>query len=772
MQSRLCVPFAIILCSFVAVRAGLCAEQAAKGSSGGQDAAADLRLIKSRLVEMVLAPPRMGRDPARGGQGPRRPRGDDPASVERLATSLRADGSWEDLIYRNATPRDIAQGSYSDWGSTSSHLARMEEMARAYRTRSHPLYGQEGLRDKILLALDFWLRNDFRNVGWWQDQIGTQERLGATLLLMDELLSPEQRKAAVKIMQRSQIGTMTSANLLWMAGNQITWGCIAGEVEPVADAYRRIANEVRIAPGREDGIKADQSYYFHGEQLYAGGYGLSFTVSCARLAYVAAGTRFALPPAQVKILTDFVLEGQRWMTWGSLFDYTGVGREICRRNKNASGLAQPCRWLEDVCPERKADFAGFAKSVESGSLDGPVGNRHYWKSDTMVHRRDGFYASVRMLSSRMKSGECTRGEGLKSHHLADGVTFLYRDGKEYVNIFPVWDWRRLPGITCVHSDKPLIPPEVLQPPDNPTQKEGDDYARRLNAAVSSRGQRDFVGGVSDGACGLAAMDFVRGPLAVRKAWFFLDREIVCLGTGINSSADDPVLTSVNQCLLRGPVTFSEGQQPASLDRGKRTIGGACSVHHDGVGYVFPDKAKVVLTAEKQEGNWHDIVMGNRSQPAAEDVFSLWIDHGRPVSDGQYCYVIVPGIEAAKLDAYAKSRTTEVLRNAPAQQAVWQPEAKRAMAAFYEPGRVKAGDMEVSVDRPCLLLAKRGPTGLDLSVSNPENRPLKVTVEVNVHLDGPQCEWIADRKVSRVTFDLPSGEEAGRTVSRQLSARPM
>jgi len=152
------------------------------------------------------------------------------------------------------------------------------------------------------------------------------------------------------------------------------------------------------------------------------------------------------------------------------------------------------------------------------------------------------------------------------------------------------------------------------------------------------------------------------------------------------------------------------------------------------------------------------------------VFSLWIDHGHPVYGGQYCYLIVPGVEPDALEAYAKNHAVEVLRNLPWQQAVWHPELKLAMAAFYEPGRVKAGDLEVSVDRPCLLLARKGSAALDLAVSNPESRPLKVTVEVNLHLEGDGCEWLGDRKVSRVTFELPAGEEAGRTVVRRLSAR--
>ena len=564
----------------------------------------------------------------------------------------------------------------------------MASMARAYRMPGSRWHDDAELRTKILLALDFWLRNDFRNVEWWQDQIGTQERLGVTLLLMDEFLSPQQRAAAVKIMQRSKIGDKTGANLLWMAGNQIVWGCIAGQSEPVAEAYRRIADEIRITPDGEEGIKADEGFFQHGQQLYSGGYGMSFTDSCARLAYVAQGTRFALPPEKVKILIDYVLEGQRWMVRGSTFDYSGVGREICRRNKDAKALRQPCLRLESVCPERRDELAAFAQCLDDGSTDGPLGNRHFWKCDLMVHRRDAFYASVKMLSPRIISSECTRGEGLRSQHLSDGVTFLYRNGKEYVNIFPVWDWRRLPGITCIHTDKPLIPPELLVPPENPTHEEGDQFAIRLNKAVGSRGTRDFVGGVSDGTCGMAAMDFARGPLAAKKAWFFFDREIVCLGAGITSLADDPVLTSINQCLLRGPVTVSDGQQTTAIVRGRRELHGACWVHHDDIGYIVPEKADVVVAAEKQKGDWHDIVMAHRSEPAADDVFSLWIDHGKEVFADKYDYIIVPAVDLDAMEALRRTRqfAFAAIRRpcrpsgTPSKQRRWPRSTNRAVSA--------------------------------------------------------------------------------------------
>jgi chondroitin AC lyase len=33
--------------------------------------------------------------------------------------------------------------------------------------------------------------------------------------------------------------------------------------------------------------------------------------------------------------------------------------------------------------------------------------------------------------------------------------YLYQSGKEYKNIFPFWDWKRIPGTTTLQDDEPL-----------------------------------------------------------------------------------------------------------------------------------------------------------------------------------------------------------------------------------------------------------------------------------------------------------------------------
>ena len=70
----------------------------------------------------------------------------------------------------------------------------------------------------------------------------------------------------------------------------------------------------------------------------------------------------------------------------------------------------------------------------------------------MTHSRPGYFMSTRMYSTRNYNTDgYINGEGKRSHHIADGCTFIFRDGEEYFNIFGVWDWYRIPGTTVEYG---------------------------------------------------------------------------------------------------------------------------------------------------------------------------------------------------------------------------------------------------------------------------------------------------------------------------------
>jgi chondroitin AC lyase len=220
------------------------------------------------------------------------------------------------------------------------------------------------------------------------------------------------------------------------------------------------------------------------------------------------------------------------MIRGGVFDYSVVGREIVRSGKSARGIETTADRLAQLGSPRRQELADFAARLRGDRSVAPLaGNRHFWKADYMAHHRIGYFASARMFSTRMANTDSfTNGEGRQSHHIADGAAFLYRNGDEYRDIFPVWDWRKVPGTTVEQV------PALLEP--------------RL---VRSMGETCFAGGVSDGIHGMAAMDLARDSLAAKKAWFYFDDEFVCLGAGITCDSSNSVCTSVNQCLRSGDV---------------------------------------------------------------------------------------------------------------------------------------------------------------------------------------------------------------------------
>jgi chondroitin AC lyase len=646
------------------------------------------------------------------------------------AAELGADGNWKDIKYRDQT--------YSSW-APARHISRLQWMAKAYC-----LTGRDAdLKAKVLKALDYWLVKKPKCRNYWWNAIGVPRQLYPTLFLMEKEISESRMKACLSILglgyhhgKWDYHGDATGQNLVWIAGIQVYREVLRGKPDQIAHHLKRIAGEIVIAKGGKEGIKADNSFWQHGAILYSGGYGRGFSTDSARFAYLGHGTPLGFSQATMDLLSAYILDGQVWMCRGDTFDWSARGREIARKSTHAARpVGQACRYMSEIPGPRRQEFARAAQALsrnKTGWEGEPSGNRHFWRSDFMVHRRPGYYVSVKMVSNRTVGTESGNGENLRGYHLAHGCTYILRRGDEYDGIFPVWNWRRIPGVTCAQGG---ALPEV-------------------NWGRGARGTTAFVGGVSDGTYGVAAFDFKMRGVRARKAWFCFEHEIVCLGAGIACEGTHPVVTSVNQCLLTGRVTTSGG--PAATNRATALTGPAW-VHHDGVGYVVPEGQKVHLRPGRQKGSWHNI---NRVYPRVEetrDVFSLWIDHGAKPRNAAYAYHIVPGSVAGKMNAYAKNSGVDVLENTPALQAVRNRRLNILGIAFYKPGRLAlAGGSGVEVDQACIVLV-RGLGGSKKQVAvakpaSPAKRAQSVTVTVGK---------------SKLVCVLPTGEQTGRTEIKQM-----
>ena len=720
MSSGLRNPRLLVPVAWIGVAA--CAAPSAPPDGPGREnrTLRDMQTVKERLRSMAL-----GGKPNDG-------------EAERCLESLKPDGSWPDIDYGS---QDRAR-----W-SPSGHVGRVWRMAQCLEHPESRHRATPALKEAVLRAFDGWVARDPKCPNWWYNVIGVPRQLYRALLLLETHLSDEQLAAGIGILERAKLG-MTGQNLVWVAEVTVARGCLQQDAAVVTQAFDRIAGEIRITTG--EGIQPDFSFYQHGQQLYSGGYGRGFSSDCPHFAVLARGTAFQFADEKLDILSGYILDGQQWMVRGQTFDYSACGREISRRGGGgARGLISACRNMAALKTPRQAEFEAMAARIEEDPktpVPPLVGNRHFWRADYMAHHRPAFLASIRMTSKRLVQTETCNAENLLGRHLSDGLIYVYRRGDEYAGIFPLWDWKRLPGTTCELG------------PDLPATRNGQ------------RGERTFVGGVSDGLHGLAAMDFARGKLAAKKAWFCSEREVVCLGAGVSCLTDNPVLTSINQCHLRGEVLVACGDKAEALAAGERAVDSPLCVLHDGVGYVLPDRARVVVKNETQTGSWYRVSHVHARGASSGGVFSLWIDHGKQARDAAYHYVLLPGVAAADVQAYADDRPVSVLSNTPRLQAVHQREAAVTAAAFWEPAEVRVpGVMRIAVDRACLVLVAAGGGSLRIAVSNPQNEPAEVVVTADRRLRGEGCHWDAAAEATRVRYQLPGGQLAGKSVVRRFAA---
>lgn len=674
----------------------------------------DLKEIRCRICEKGLP---------LGPEG--KPRGE--GNLSQWLDTQQPDGSWKDIQY---TCEDL-----KDWNA-AQHLNRLLIMAHAWYQPNNPGYKSKEILAAIFQGLDYWYETDPINPNWWWNEIGAPMALGNCLLYLMDVCGAERIQRAVPAFERFLPGTrFTGQNLVWVACVRIRHGILLAKPELASEGYAWIGNEVVLHP-RAEGIQPDMSFFQHGLLLYSGGYGAGFIDDVADFIHLADGTAYAWPAEKVELLASLILDGTRWMVRGETFDYGSIGREITRAGHTASRFYRACQTMAKVNSTRQKAFQRIAAvpADERRGRSWVTGNRHFWCADLMTHHRPNFYASIRLASNRVLNADmpCCGGEGRRCHHLADGATLFSTRGNEYRDLFPVWNWRQIPGTT------------VVQSPDELSME-----------TVRHYGETGFAGGASDGEIGCAAMDFSRDILTLRKAFFCFDHLLFCLGAGLCDSSGHSVRTTLDQCRLQTdePVCQVDAAGVRPVPPGQHTIAAGTRIVHNRLAYTLLS-GTAALNLGEQSGSWSACGVGS-DERISEQVFNLGIDHGRNPAQAEYAY----WVEALENQPSCASpaQPVRVLANTSALQAVWHETEQRGQAVFYSPGTVLfSPDLAVAVDRACILLVTRHADGrLALTVADPTQKGGSVRITLT-----------GTRAVS-VFLPLPDELYAGRSTGLVL-----
>ena len=633
----------------------------------------------------------------------------------RLIGKMREDGSWGDI--------DYASGDRASWPAFGQITRVLSMVVQARRGDTSPADAAKCIA-AAHRAMGYWIEHDFQCPNWWFNEIGVPKVLGHVALLLDNDMTPEERHYILDVaLARSKVGTMTGQNRAWLAGIGIMRAAEMNDDALLAQAAAVIRDEIRVTTG--EGLQPDWSFQQHGRQEQFGNYGLSYAAEMAQWAAVLGGTRYAVEGDKLAIIRNYLLQGQAWVAWRGAMDISSCGRQLdpgSPREKVAS-TDGVMRAMALVDPASAGDYEAYVARNRDGAANDLIGNRCFWRSDYIIHRRPEWMASLKMYSTRVVPGECVNSQNLSGAHLEDGATFFYRTGHEYDDIFPDWDWRKIPGVTGWQTDEPIVWPSKAKP----LQKTA------------------FVGGVSDGMKGCAAMDFQRDGIRAKKAWFFCGDVVACLGADISSSGSERVVTTINQCLLQGPVRTQHGGKSSASSVISARLDDIEWIEQDGLRYVFPGPQKVNIEAGARTGNWNTVfkTASTPKDDVNKHVFTLWLDHGSGPQGASYAYFVEP--------TGANDPGVKILSNSAAVQAVSMGDGCIG-AVFWSAGSATLNNMTIRVDRPCVLLETSSSDGRQITVADPTEqiRTLRIVI-------GGRSMELA----------LPQGGDAGKSVSARV-----
>ena len=643
-------------------------------------------------------------------------------AVTKLLSNIQPDGSWADIGY--------AKTDITVWQPTT-HLDRLITMALAYRGKSK-WHNDMDLRNAIVKGLEFWYAQDPHSKNWWHNEIDVPQHLGELLIILRQgqtRIPAALEDSLIERMKRGDVYKQTGANKLDVAMHYIYRAALTANAGLMDSAVKEVFQPIAFT--NKEGLQYDYSYLQHGRQLQISSYGAVFLTGEYKVAAFLRGTPYALSGEKLKMLSNYYINTYLKALRGGYSDFNIEGRGISRVDiLNKKHEEERLKLATMVDPANKAEFeAAIARTngTQLPSFNLKPSHTFFYCSDYTLHTQADYSFNVRTVSTRTKRTESGNGENLIGKFLPDGATNIQVKGDEYYNIMPIWEWDKIPGTTA------------------------RDYAEEQATTTQwgEEGSTNFVGGVSDSCYGATAYDMNYSGVTAKKSWFFFDKEVVCLGAGINCAATENINTTINQCWLKGTVEVD----------GKKVDGGnsanyenASWIRHDGIGYYFLEKEKVVLSTIKQTGDWYHINHSTPKKPVSGEVFKLWIDHGANPANAHYAYMVVPNATNGSLD---NLKSIKIIANTDSLQAVTNEGLDITEAVLYKPSTITVGDYSFQANTPCILMV-RGKKKLYIA------DPTQLLTEGQITITNNKTNT---NKVYSIHF--PTGDRAGASLLVEL-----
>lgn len=588
------------------------------------------------------------------------------SDVRQLAATLNANGQWNDVNYADTEP--------ANW-KLLIHLKRVKELALAWANPKSSFYHQPAIKKCIDAALGHWLKTRYKSSNWWHNEIGVPQQIRDIIVLMQHDLSPEQLKGALEILAQYHVyDNATGANLIWSADLGFHYGLLTGNKELMQKCHDLMVNEIRITTN--EGVQPDYSFHQHGSRLQMFQYGKAFLWENVRIAWELRNTAFAFPQDKVDILSDFVLHGWQWMARGIHTVPGTMDRSASRKNElHAPDIRPLMPYLIELVPDKKDSLDNALRNQnEIGSLNG---FRYFPYSDFAAYHQRDFSFFLKTISDRTLATESINHENLKGHLLNSGDAYLIRDGEEYYNLMPAWNWEYVPGVTSF---------------------DGADKMKRL----------PFAGSVSDGVIGLTAMDYLlqdkkgERSISAKKSWFCFGDKIVCLIAGLKGNNVVSAYTALDQCRWRGDVVVNRRNKN---DEGNFLFPNCKWIYHSGFVYIPIGNAAVDVELHTVTGSWQNINKSETNELIKEKIFMPLLLSNDLSVERSFGYILAHCKNSKDAKGISKKPGFKIIRNDTTCQSVLFEDGE-LMAGFFQQSSLRYKNIKLSVDKPCLILLKK------------------------------------------------------------------
>lgn len=485
--------------------------------------------------------------------------------------------------YKNIIKENYAAGAVHFYGGAKTDIMPQNdgELNGAFaEILNELLNGAEASKavEKLYKLLPLYNEKTEPYGNWWYWEIGIPRSVNQIFTLIYDAAPKELLEQYMNAERHfnNEI-KLTGANRLWESEIFAVRGILCNRADEFNAAKNGIESLFKWV-NEGDGFYKDGSFIQHGCIPYNGGYGLSMLAGLADMLALTGKTDSG------EIVKEWIRKSFLPFMYNGIFMDMVRGREISRYYSMSESAYKKAKYFIDRLGEKSPAEDGFC---------------YFEKMDRAVIRRKSFAAGLSMHSKSIANFESINNENMTAWHTADGMLYLYTDPKRFSgSFFPCADMERMPGTTVIRGEYPSA---------NKPSKYG------------------FCTGKSVDCGGVCAMYLAPygTRLRAKKAWFFLDDIIVCLGTDISKGAE----TVIENIMLDKNSIVEIEKDFIYVKRGKNDTGVS----------VISSGAKTVR--ETRNGGWENISSVTDGKEYSAGFLTIYKEHE---TDFTYEYILFPG----------------------------------------------------------------------------------------------------------------------------------